>query len=137
MNGAIFRARVEQMLAPEPRPGDIVIPPHASCTPSPPGLGSSACLRSMENLAAHEVDGIARAITDRGAELRYLPPHSRDPNPIEHASAKLEAPLRRVAERSVVGSVERDRPAPRPLPARRARQLPRQPRLSTLSVNLL
>ena len=38
MNGAIFRAWVEQMLAPELRPGDIVI---------------------MDNLAAHKVDGIA------------------------------------------------------------------------------
>ena len=39
MTGAIFRAWVEQMLAPELRPGDIVI---------------------MDNLAAHKVDGVER-----------------------------------------------------------------------------
>ena len=44
MNGATFRAWTEQMLAPELRPGDIVI---------------------MDNLAAHKVAGIAKAITDR------------------------------------------------------------------------
>ena len=42
------------MLAPELRPGDIVV---------------------MDNLAAHKVAGIAKAISDRGAELRYLPPY--------------------------------------------------------------
>ena len=41
MNGDIFKAWVEQMLAPELRPGDIVI---------------------MDNLAAHKVDGIRKAI---------------------------------------------------------------------------
>ncbi len=82
MNGAVFRAWVEQMLAPELRPGDIVI---------------------MDNLAAHKVDGIAQAITDRGAELRYLPPYSPDLNPIEQAFAKLKALLRKAAERTVDG----------------------------------
>jgi transposase len=82
MNGAVFRAWVEQMLAPELRPGDIVI---------------------MDNLAAHKVDGIAQAITARGAELRYLPPYSPDLNPIEQAFAKLKALLRKAAERTVDG----------------------------------
>jgi transposase len=82
MNGAVFRAWVEQMLAPELRPGDIVV---------------------MDNLAAHKVDGIAQAITDRGAELRYLPPYSPDLNPIEQAFAKLKALLRKAAERTVDG----------------------------------
>ena len=80
MNGAVFKAWIEQMLAPELRPGDIVI---------------------MDNLAAHKVDGIAAAITDRQAELRYLPPYSPDLNPIEQAFAKLKALLRKAAERSV------------------------------------
>ena len=82
MNGAIFRAWVEQMLAPELRPGDIVI---------------------MDNLAAHKVGGIAAAIKRRQAELRYLPPYSPDLNPIEQAFAKLKALLRKAAERSVDG----------------------------------
>ena len=82
MNGAIFRAWVEQMLAPELRPGDIVI---------------------MDNLAAHKVAGIREAIEARGAELRYLPPYSPDLNPIEQAFAKLKALLRKAAERTVDG----------------------------------
>ena len=105
MNGCdrIFRGGrwVEQMLAPELRPGDIVI---------------------MDNLAAHKVAGIARG--DRGpasAELRYLPPYSPDLNPSgatrpirsrgtaadggggEQAFAKLKALLRKAAERTVDG----------------------------------
>ena len=60
MNGAIFKAWIEQMLAPELRPGDIVI---------------------MDNLRAHKVEGIAKAITNQRAELRYLPPYSPDLNP--------------------------------------------------------
>jgi transposase len=82
MNGDIFRAWVEQMLAPELRPGDIVI---------------------MDNRAAHKVDGIRKAIEARGAELRYLPPYSPDLNPIEQAFAKLKALLRTAAERTVDG----------------------------------
>ena len=82
MNGAICKAWVEQMLAPALRPGDIVI---------------------MDNLPAHKVDGIQKAIIDRGAELRYLPPYSPDLNPIEQAFAKLKALLRKAAERTVKG----------------------------------
>jgi transposase len=80
MNGALFKAWVEQMLAPGLGPGDIVI---------------------MDNLAAHKVDGIEKAIKQQQAELRYLPPYSPDLNPIEQAFAKLKAPLRKAAERSV------------------------------------
>ena len=79
MNGAVFRAWVEQMLAPELQPGDIVI---------------------MDNLAAHKVAGIRQTIEARGAELRYLPPYSPDLNPIELAFAKLKKLLRDGAERT-------------------------------------
>ena len=80
MNGAIFKAWIEQMLAPELRPGDVVI---------------------MDNLAAHKVVGVREAIQARGASLRYLPPYSPDLNPIEQAFAKLKALLRKAAERTV------------------------------------
>ena len=60
MNGAIFRAWTEQMLAPVLQPGDIVI---------------------MDNLPAHKVAGVREAIELRGAELRHLPPYSPDLNP--------------------------------------------------------
>jgi transposase len=82
MNGAVFKAWIEQMLAPELQPGDIVI---------------------LDNLAAHKVEGIVAAIKARGAELRYLPPYSPDLNPIEEAFAKLKALLRKAAERTVDG----------------------------------
>jgi transposase len=80
MNGAIFKAWVEQILAPALRPGDIVI---------------------MDNLAAHKVAGVREAIEAQGAELRYLPPYSPDLNPIEQAFAKLKALVRAEAPRSV------------------------------------
>ena len=37
------------------------------------------------------------------AELRYLPPHGPDLNPIENAFARVEAPLRKVSERTADG----------------------------------
>ncbi len=80
MNGAIFKAYVEQMLAPSLSPGDIVI---------------------MDNLSSHKVKGIAEAIEARKAKLHYLPAYSPDLNPIEQAFAKLKALLRKAAERSV------------------------------------
>ncbi len=82
MNGTIFLAWIEQMLAPARVPGDIVV---------------------MDNLPAHKVAGVRAAIQARGAELRYLPPYSPDLNPIEQAFAKLKALLRKAAERTVDG----------------------------------
>ncbi len=82
MTGELFLAWTEQMLAPELQPGDLVI---------------------MDNLPAHKVKGIRKAIEARGAELLYLPPYSPDLNPIENAFAKLKALLRKAAERTVEG----------------------------------
>jgi transposase len=80
MNGIAFKAYVEQMLAPTLKPGDIVI---------------------MDNLPAHKVEGVRKAIEETGAYLVYLPPYSPDFNPIEQVFAKLKALLRKAAERSV------------------------------------
>ena len=55
INGALFRAWVEQHLVPALKPGDIVV---------------------MDNLSSHKVAGIRKAIEAVGAELRYLPPYS-------------------------------------------------------------
>jgi transposase len=79
MNGHIFSTYVEQVLAPELRPGDIVV---------------------MDNLGSHKVHGVREAIEARGATLLYLPPYSPDLNPIEQLFAKLKALLRAAAERS-------------------------------------
>jgi transposase len=95
INGARFRAYVEQALAPTLRPGDIVI---------------------MDNLRAHKVAGVREAIEAAGAELLYLPPYSpdlapgsqhrpprsvRSGAPIEQVFAKLKALLRTAASRTV------------------------------------
>ena len=80
MNGVIFKAYVEQMLAPTLSPGDIVV---------------------MDNLSSHKIDGVRQAIEDRGARLLYLPPYSPDFNPIEMVFARLKALLRKAAERTV------------------------------------
>ncbi|MEN8198121.1 MAG: IS630 family transposase [Pseudomonadota bacterium] len=80
MNGDIFKAYVEQCLAPTLTPGDIVI---------------------MDNLAAHKVAGVREMIERTGASLCYLPPYSPDFNPIEQAFAKLKALLRKAAARTI------------------------------------
>ena len=80
MDGEVFRAWCEQMLAPALRPGNIVI---------------------MDNLAAHKVAGVSQAIEARGATLLYLPPYSPDLNPIENAFAKLKAHVRKAAARTI------------------------------------
>ena len=80
INGAAFRAWVEQFLVPELRPSDIVV---------------------MDNLSAHQVAGIQGAIERAGATVKYLPPYSPDFNPIEQVFAKLKAMLRKPQARTV------------------------------------
>ncbi len=80
MNGDVFLAYVEQVLAPTLAPGDIVV---------------------LDNLGSHKVAGVREAIEARGANLVYLPPYSPDLNPIEQAFAKLKALLRKIAARTV------------------------------------
>jgi transposase len=79
VTGAIFRAYIEQVLAPTLRTGDIVV---------------------MDNLPAHKVAGVREAILAAGAGLLLLPPYSPDLNPIEQMFAKLKALLRKAAARS-------------------------------------
>ena len=73
IDGESFRAYIEQILVPTLQPGDIVI---------------------ADNLGAHKVAGIQRAIQAAGATLWYLPPYSPDLNPIELCFAKLTALVR-------------------------------------------
>ena len=80
MNGDAFLAYIEQVLVPELAKGDVVV---------------------MDNLPAHKVSGVRRAIEDAGARLLYLPPYSPDFNPIEMAFSKLKALLRKAAARTV------------------------------------
>lgn len=74
-----FQAYVDQVLAPQLRPGDIVV---------------------MDNLPPHKAAGIQEAIETTGAELWYLPPYSPDLNPIEKMWAKIKQLLRSAAART-------------------------------------
>jgi transposase len=67
MNGPTFVTYAQECLAPNLDPGDIVI---------------------MDNLGAHKVAGVRKAIEAVGAELYYLPQYSADLNPIEQAFSK-------------------------------------------------
>jgi transposase len=80
IDGALFRAYVEQQLMPTLRPRDIVV---------------------MDNLSAHKVAGVRRAIEAAGASVVYLPPYRPDLNPIEQVFAKLKWLLRSAAARTV------------------------------------
>ncbi len=80
MKGDAFLAYIEQFLAPALVKGDVVI---------------------MDNLPAHKVTGVRKAIEDVGATLVYLPPYSPDFNPIEMAFSKFKAILRKAAARTI------------------------------------
>jgi transposase len=71
----VFLAFVEQELAPNLRPGDLVV---------------------MDNLAAHKVPTVRWAIQAVGADVMFLPPYSPEFNPIERAWAKLKDFIRRL-----------------------------------------
>lgn len=80
INGDLFRAYVEQVLAPTLRPGDVVV---------------------MDNLGSHKGVAVRKAIRAAGAHLLFLPPYSPDLNPIEQVFAKLKHLMRTASERTV------------------------------------
>lgn len=80
MDGEMFTAYAETILAPTLSPGDIVI---------------------LDNLPAHRVAGARAVIEAAGAKMLFLPPYSPDFNPIEQAFAKLKALLRKAGARTV------------------------------------
>ena len=79
INGESFPRYIEQFLLPTLKPGDLVI---------------------MDNLGSHEGQAVRAAIKTAGVRLLFLPPHSRDPNPIEPVFAKLKHLLRNAKERT-------------------------------------
>ena len=79
VDGQLFRAWVEQSLAPTLTPGDIVV---------------------ADNLGSHKVDGVRQAIENTGARLLFLPPYSPDLNPIEQVFAKLKQLVRSAEPRT-------------------------------------
>ena len=80
INGASFRAYVEQFLVPTLSPGNVVV---------------------MDNLGSHKGKAVRRLIRAAGAKLFFLPRYSPDLNPIEQVFAKLKTLLRKAAERTV------------------------------------
>jgi transposase len=79
INGACFRAYVEQILLPTVKPGDIVI---------------------MDNLGSHKSKAVRVALRNAGAKLWFLPKYSPDLNPIEQAFAKIKHWMRLAQRRS-------------------------------------
>ena len=79
VNGDVFEAFVDQVLAPQLRPGDVVV---------------------MDNLSSHKRARTRRLIERAGAALLFLPPYSPDLNPIEMVFAKIKQMLRSLACRT-------------------------------------
>ena len=78
-NTEVFRAYVEQILAPALRAGDIVI---------------------MDNLRAHKNGQTIALIEKAGARVEFLPAYSPDLNPIELMWSKVKALLRAAQART-------------------------------------
>ena len=79
VNGDVFEAFVEQVLAPALRFGDVVI---------------------MDNLSSHKRQRVRELIEAAGARLVFLPPYSPDLNPIELVFAKVKQLIRSLACRT-------------------------------------
>ncbi len=79
VDGAVFKASVEQVLSPTLEAGDVVV---------------------MDNLPAHKVSGIRELVQARGAKLIYLPPYSPNLNPTEKCWSKIKTYLRRAKART-------------------------------------
>lgn len=82
VDAEVFLVYLQQVLVPCLRPGDTLI---------------------LDNLTTHKVHGIGQILSNRGVNLRYLPPYSPDLNPIELAFAKLKAHMRQAAARTLEG----------------------------------
>lgn len=80
VDGDIFVAFVQEVLAPSLRPGDVVI---------------------LDNLSSHKKAVVRTLIEAVGGRLMYLPPYSPDLNPIEMIFAKIKQILRSLACRTV------------------------------------
>jgi transposase len=107
INGASFRAYVEQFLVPTLSPGDVVV---------------------MDNLGSHKGKAVRRLIRAAGAKLFFLPRYSPDLNPIEQVFAKLKTLLRKTDPRTIeatwrgigspsTASPQRNAPTISPMPA--------------------
>ena len=83
INGASFRAYIEQSLGPTLNPGDVVV---------------------MDNLGSHKGKAVRRLIRTAGAKLFFLPRYSPDLNPIEQVFTTLKTLLRKTDPRTIEAS---------------------------------
>jgi transposase len=81
----VFEAYLEWVLAPQLRPGQVVV---------------------MDNLSAHKGSRVRELVKERGCKLLYLPPYSPDFNPIEQAFSKVKGLLRRAEGRTREALIE-------------------------------
>jgi len=82
VNAAAFTAYIQQVLAKETRPGDLLV---------------------LDNLSSHKTAAVQATLTSCRIDYLYLPPYSPDLNPIENAFSKLKRLVRTAAERTVEG----------------------------------
>lgn len=75
----IFEAYIEQILAPELVPGQVVV---------------------LDNLSVHKGARVRQLVEASGCQLLFLPAYSPDLTPIEAAFSKLKAFLRRAGART-------------------------------------
>lgn len=80
INGASFRAYMEQQLVQTLRPGDIII---------------------MDNLGSHKSKAVREATKAAVARLWFLPPYSPDLNPIGQAFAKVKHWMRSAQKHNI------------------------------------
>jgi len=80
VDGAVFEVYVRDFLAPQLRPGQVVI---------------------MDNLSVHKSSRVRQLIEAQGCTLVFLPAYSPDLTPIEQAFSKLKTFLRRVGAETV------------------------------------
>jgi len=78
-DGPAFRAFCERVLAPQLKPGDVVV---------------------LDNLASHKNQGALEALRLAGAEVWPLPPYSPDLNPIENLFSKIKESIRQAEPRT-------------------------------------
>ncbi len=79
-DGDVFTLFIQEVLVPTLRPGMVVV---------------------MDNLAAHKVAAVGKAIEAAGCRLAYLPPYSPDYSPIENIWSKVKQSLRTIAARAI------------------------------------
>ena len=110
INRDAFQAYVDQVLAPELTPGDIVV---------------------MDNLGSHKGPAVRAAIEAAGARLLFLPPYSPDFNPDRDGVFEAQGAAAQGRRAHRRGALDHDRTARRHRHARRVRQLLRRCRIRT------